>query len=84
MKRFFPFVLCLVLATGSFAYGRHHYIQKNTVTLTNPFNKHESTALTSPLADTKVFGDWVKEEWLFALVFPAALLAAGAALSLKK
>ena len=77
-------IVCLVLAAGSFAYGRHHYIQNNSVTLTNPFNKNKSATFTRPLADSKLFGDWVKDEWLFALVLPAGLIAAGAALALKK
>lgn len=59
-------------------------MQKNRVELTNPFNKNESTTLKNPLADDKLFGDWVKDEWLFAIAVPAALLAGGAVLALKK
>ena len=84
MKQFLPLLMCFLIAAGSFAYGRHHYIQQNSVTLTNPFNSRERTHVTSPLADNQLFGEWVKTEWLFALVIPAALLAAGAAVSLKK
>ena len=84
MKRFLPFLVCLLVAAGSFAYGRHHYVQNHSVTLMNPFNHRERANVTSPLADTKLFGDWVQEEWLFALVLPAALLAVGATLALKQ
>jgi hypothetical protein len=79
-----PLILGLVLAAGSFAYGRHHYVNKNSVSLTNPFNKKQTTTVTSPVVDNKLFGDWMKNEWLFAIAIPAALIAGGVALTLKK
>ena len=84
MHRFLPYLVCLLLAAASFTYARHHYLEKNSVTLANPFNPKASTQVTSPLADRQLFGSWVKDEWLFALVVPAALLGAGIVISFKK
>ncbi|MEI6084148.1 MAG: hypothetical protein WCS70_07585 [Verrucomicrobiota bacterium] len=82
--KFTPLLLSLVLAAGSFAYGRHHYVNKNSISLTNPFNKKQSTTVASPILDDKLFGNWMKDEWLFAIAIPAALLAGGAVLAVKK
>ena len=84
MHRFLPYLICFLLAATSFAYARHHYLEKNSVTLANPFDPKVSTHVTSPLADRQLFGSWVKNEWVFALVIPAALLGAGIVLSFKK
>ena len=84
MHRFLPYLICLLLAVGSFSYGRQHYIRQHSVTLMNPLDSHASLTVTSPLANRKIFGAWVKEERLFALVLPVALLAVGLTLSLKK
>lgn len=79
-----PLILGLVLAAGSFAYGRHHYVSKNSLSLTNPFNKKQTATVPSPVLDDQLFGNWVKDEWVFAIALPAALLAGGVALTLKK
>ena len=50
----------------------------------NPLDSHASLTVTSPLANRKIFGAWVKEERVFAIVLPVALLAVGLTLSLKK
>lgn len=84
MKKLPILVVAIVLAIGSFAYARHHYVSKNSVTLTNPFKASEHTTVTSPLADDKLFGDWVKDEWIFAIAVPVALIAGGAVLAFKK
>ena len=76
-----PLLLGIVLAMGSFLYGRHHYLSKNTATFTIGRN---TGSVTNPLADKKIFGDWMKDEWLFAIALPAALLAGGAVFALKK
>ena len=55
-----------------------------TCILTNPFNKKQSTTVTSPVIDDKLFGDWMKNEWLFAIALPAAFIAGGAVLAAKK
>ena len=74
----------VLLAAGSFGYARYRYVDKHSATLTNPFNKSESTTVTNPLMDKSLFGDWVKDEWVFAIAIPAALLAGGAVLAFKK
>ncbi|MCG3148444.1 MAG: hypothetical protein PCFJNLEI_01887 [Verrucomicrobiae bacterium] len=76
-----PFLVGLLLAASSFAYGNHRYLHKNTATFTVGNTK---SSFTNPLADKKLFGNWVQEEWLFAIALPAAFLAGGAALALKK
>ena len=84
MQRLLPYLICLVLAVGSFAYGRQHYLRQHSVTLMNPLDSHASLTVTNPLANHKIFGTWVKEEPVFALILPVTLLAVGLALSLKK
>jgi len=76
-----PLFLGLLLAVGSFAYGRYHYVSKNTATFA--IGK-SSGSVTNPLADKKLFGDWVKDEWIFAIAIPAALVAGGAVFAMKK
>lgn len=84
VKRIIPVAFNLVLAMTSFAYARHRYVQRNSALLTNPFNAGESARVSNPFMERELIGDWVKDEWLFAIALPAALLAAGAALALKK
>ena len=84
MRRFLPYLICLLLAVGSFTYGRQHYIRQHSVTLMNPLDSHSSMTVTSPFANRKIFGAWVREERMFALVLPLTLLAVGLTLSLKK
>ena len=84
MQRLLPYLICLVLAVGSFAYGHQRYIRQHSVTLMNPLDSHASLTVTSPLVNRKIFGAWVKEEPVFALALPVALLAVGLALSLQK
>jgi len=76
--------IAVLLAAGSFAFARHQYVKANSVQLTNPFNKKESATVTNPLVDDKLFGDWVKDQWLFAIAVPAALIAGGLVLAVKK
>ena len=77
-------VVALLLAIGSFAYARHHYVKKNSVEITNPFNKKESATVTNPLADDKLFGDWVKDEIVLAVIVPVALVVGGLVFAFKK
>ncbi len=82
MKKRFPlFVVFLVLAAASFGYARYHYLQRNTVAIGIG---SKTTRLTNPLADDKLFGNWVKQEWPFAIAIPSALLAVGFVLAAKK
>jgi hypothetical protein len=77
-------VVAIVLAAGSFLYGRHRYMQKNSVVLTNPFNASETQRITNPTADPNLFGDWIKSEMAFAVVIPLVLLGFGVAFAVKK
>jgi hypothetical protein len=74
----------IVLAILSFAYARYDYSNKNSATLTNPFGKHESTTVTNPFMEKELFGDWMKNEMLFAIIVPVACLAGGVALAIRK
>jgi len=83
-KRFNFLAVGIVLAILSFAYARYDYSNKNNATLTNPFGKHESTTVTNPLMDKSFFGDWMKDEMLFAIVLPVAFIAGGVVLAIRK
>ncbi|MFM1941261.1 MAG: hypothetical protein RI897_243 [Verrucomicrobiota bacterium] len=84
MKRLAPLIICAPLAAACFVYARHRYVSSHSLTLTNPFKSSEHTRVTSPLADDDYFGEWVKTEWVFALLIPAGLLGAGLARTLKR
>ena len=74
-KRANIFAVAVVLAILSFAYARYDYSNKHSVTIAD-------TKLT--LASHDLFGDWVKDEPIFAIAVPVALLAVGVALAVKK
>jgi hypothetical protein len=74
----FVMFVAVVLAAGSFGYARHHYVEKNSVTLT------KNTTLENPFMDDKLFGDWMKDEIVFAVIVPVALLVGGFVLAVKK
>ena len=84
VKRLILVVLGLILAATSFAFARHRYVERHSATLTNPFNARENTRLNDPFMQRDLFGDWIKDEWVLAIAVPAALVAAGAALALKR
>jgi len=83
-KRVNVIVVAIVLAILSFAYARYDYANKNSATLSNPFGKHESTTVSNPFMDKAFFGDWMKDEVIFAIVIPVGLIAIGFALAVKK
>jgi hypothetical protein len=83
-KRFNILAVAVVLAILSFAYARYEYANKNSTTLTNPFGKHESTTVSNPFMDKSFFGDWMKDEKVFAIIVPVALIAAGVVLAVRK
>jgi hypothetical protein len=83
-KRFNFLAVGIVLAILSFAYARYDYSNKNSTTLTNPFGKHESTTVSNPFMDKSFFGDWMKNETLFAIVLPIAFIAGGVVLAVRK
>ena len=83
-KRFNVFAVALVLAIASFAYGRYDYSNKHSATLSNPFGKHESTTDADPFMDKSLFGNWIKDEKLFAIILPLVFVAGGAVLSMGK
>jgi hypothetical protein len=77
MKSFAIFLVCLLLAFASFGFARHHYVQTHTVTVTNPLRTSQKARLTDPLIDQNLFGNWVKDEWVFAIAVPAVLILGG-------
>jgi len=83
-KRFNFLAVGIVLAILSFAYARYDYANKNSTTLTNPFGKHESTTVTNPFMDKSLFGDWMKDEMVFAIILPVAFIAGGVVLAIRK
>jgi hypothetical protein len=83
-KRFNVISIAVVLAIGSFAFARYRYSSRNTATLTNPFNKSESTEVSNPLMNRDLFGDWMKDEVVFAIIVPVALIAAGVVLAVRR
>ena len=83
-KRFNFLAVGIALAIVSFAYARYDYSNKNSATLTNPIGKHESTTFTNPFMDKSFFGDWMKDEMLFAIVLPIAFVAGGVGLAVRK
>ena len=83
-KRFNILAVAIVLAILSFAYARYDYSNKNSATLSNPFGKHESTTVSNPFMDKALFGDWMKDEMLFAIIAPVGLIAIGLVLAVKK
>ena len=74
-SRFNIIAVAIVLAILSFAYARYDYMNKHSVTIGN-------TTLSATGHD--LFGDWVKDEMLFAVVVPVGLLAIGFVLAVKK
>ncbi|HUJ08648.1 MAG TPA: hypothetical protein VL171_01355 [Verrucomicrobiae bacterium] len=83
-KRFNIIAVAIVLAILSFAYARYRYSERNSATLTNPFNKSESTQVSNPFMSHDLFGDWMKDELVFAIIVPVALIAAGVVLAVKR
>ena len=78
--------VAIVLAIISFAYARYDYTNRNSATLTNPFNSGEKAKLTNPLMNQDLFGDWMthKDAVVFAIIVPVALIAGGVVLAVKK
>jgi hypothetical protein len=83
-KRINIIAVAIVLAIFSFAYARYDYSTKNSTTLSNPFGNHESTTVSNPFMDKSLFGDWMKDEVVFAIVVPVGVLAIGFVLAIKK
>jgi hypothetical protein len=81
MKRLASLLIGLLLAAGSFAYARHRYVSQNTAKITLG---DSTTHVANPFADKKLFGDWIKDEWIFAIAIPVACLAGAAVLAVKK
>jgi hypothetical protein len=76
-KRVNIIAVAIVLAIVSFAYARYRYVDRNTATVANQ-------TITNPLADKSLFGDWMKDELVFAIIVPLALIVSGAVLAVKK
>ena len=76
--------VAIVLAILSFAYGRYHYTTRNSTTLSNPFGNHESTTVSNPFMDKSLFGNWMKDEWVFTIALPVGLLVGGFVLAVRK
>ena len=77
-------IAAVLLAVCSFAFARYRHISKNSATVSNPFGQHEITTVTNPFVDESLFGDWMKDEWPFAIALPVALLAGGLVLMVRK
>jgi len=74
-------LIAIVLALGSFAFARHSYMSKHTLSIKVG---GEKASATNPFADDKLFGDWVKDQWVFAIAVPVALIAGGVVYAFKK
>ncbi|MGA2137970.1 MAG: hypothetical protein ABSH14_03825 [Verrucomicrobiia bacterium] len=74
-KRFNILAVAIVLAIISFAYARYDYSNKHSVTIAN-------TTISATGHD--LFGDWMKDEMLFAIIAPIGLIAIGLAVAIKK
>ena len=84
MKSFLTFLVCMALALGSFAFARYHYVQRYTVSVTNPFKSSQKARMTAPFVDENILGSWMKDEWVFAIAVPAVLIVGGLILSSRK
>jgi hypothetical protein len=84
MKNAGVLVAAVVLAIGSIGFARYHHLNKNSATVSNPFGQHETTTVTNPFVDKSLFGDWMKDEWPFAIALPIAFLAAGLVLAVRR
>lgn len=82
--RFNRLAIAVVLAILSFALARYRYVSRHSATLTNPFNASESARVSNPFMDKDLFGDWMKDELVFAVILPAGLLAAGVVWAVRK
>lgn len=76
-KRINIIAVAIVLAVLSFVFARYLYIDRNSATIGNE-------KITNPLADKSLFGNWVRDELVFAVIIPAALVAGGVALAVRK
>lgn len=74
-------IVAIVLAIGSFAFARHNYMSKHTLSIKVG---GEKASATNPFADDNLFGDWVKDQWVLAIAVPVALIAGGAVYAFKK
>ncbi len=83
-KRANIIAVAVVLAIVSFAYGRYRYVDKHSANLTNPFNSSEGARVSNPFMDRDLFGSWMKDELVFAIILPVIFLAGGAVWALKK
>jgi hypothetical protein len=84
MKSLAVMALAVVVAIGSFAYGRYRHVDETSVVLSNPFNSDNRARVSNPFADTSLTGSWIKEQWIFTMLIPGAALAAGVFLAVRK
>jgi hypothetical protein len=75
--RFNILAIVVALAIGSFAFARYRYVNRNTATVAGQ-------SFTNPLAGNSLFGDWMKDEVVFAIIVPVALIAGGVVLAVRK
>jgi hypothetical protein len=74
-KRFNVIAIAVVLAICSFAFARYRYTDRHSVDVAN-------TKIT--FASHDLFGDWMKDELVFAIIVPVALIAASVVLAVKR
>lgn len=84
MKSILTFLTCILLALASFAYARYHYVDVHSATVSNPFKSSQKVQMTDPFLNQSLFGNWVKDEWVFAIAVPAILLVGGLIVSTRR
>jgi len=84
MKSFLIFGACVILALASFGFARYHYVAAHSATVSNPFKSSQKVRMTDPFIDQDLVGNWVKDEWVFAIAVPVVLIVGGLALSTRK
>ena len=83
-KRLNILAIAVVLAVASFVFARYRYVDRNSATIVNPFKSSESARVNNPFMDKSLFGDWMKDEVVFAIILPVVFLAGGLVWALKK
>ena len=73
-------IVAILLAGASFGFARYQYVSKNTASVTIG---HTTLTGKNPMLKD-LFSDWVKDEWIFAIAVPSALIAGGLVLTMKK
>ena len=76
-KRIVIIGIAVALAIGSFVFARYRYMDRNSTMIGD-------ATLKNPFRDKNIFGDWMKDQMVFAIVLPVAFVAGGLVWALKK